>query len=148
MRRSKDVIPKKEDKKRNFMNYKQGKATNPKDLIGQKKTHVALFPMTAVLVGATAMEDGASKYGAYNYRKTDIAVMNYVSAALRHIIEYMNGNEFTDDTGVHNLAGAMASIAIIIDAGIVGRLIDDRPEYADVGTLIKILSEHKVLKTK
>jgi hypothetical protein len=42
--------------------------TNPKDLMGLTKVQVGLFPAAGVILGALAMEDGAAKYGPYNWR--------------------------------------------------------------------------------
>lgn len=109
--------------------------TNPKQAFGDKKPSLGLFPMSAQLRVWEALQDGANKYGPFNWRKNPVEARTYIEAALRHLRLYENGEEYARDTGVHNLGAVMACMAILIDAELHGTLIDDRnhsPETCDL----------------
>lgn len=102
---------------------------NPKSLQGAKKYSLRYLPLPAAVEVNRALEDGAKKYGAANWRKTGVAASVYVDAALRHLAQwYDGGQKSAADSGVHNLGHAMACLAILIDAESCDKLIDDRPE--------------------
>lgn len=107
----------------------QSKATtpNPKDLLGAKKMSITKIPSTAILHEAHAMMNGADKYGAYNWRDKDVQASIYVDAALRHLLDWFEGSEIAEDSGVHHLGHARACLGILLDAQATGKLIDDRP---------------------
>lgn len=102
------------------------KSTNPKDFQGFKKVPFHLFPMTALAVGSMQFLDGGGKYGRENYRKEKVRASIYTDAAQRHLLEWFHGEDRTPDTKLRHLGGALASIAILIDAQVNGQLIDDR----------------------
>lgn len=102
---------------------------NPKSLQGAKKYSLRYLPLPAAVEVSRALEDGAKKYGAANWRKTGVAASVYVDAAMRHLAQwYDGGQKNAADSGVHNLGHAMACLAILIDAESCGKLMDDRPE--------------------
>lgn len=101
---------------------------NPKTIMGAQKPDLSLAPPVASLHMAMAFEDGARKYGPYNWREKAVPARTYLAAAKRHIDNFLDGEERTSDTNVHNLGAAMASLAIILDAAACGMLIDDRPK--------------------
>lgn len=101
---------------------------NPKSLQGAKKYSLRYLPLPAAIAVNQALEDGAGKYGPANWRQTGVAATVYVDAAMRHLAQWFDGaQENAVDSGVHNLGHAMACFAIIIDAQVNGKLIDDRP---------------------
>lgn len=102
------------------------KPTNPKDLIGSNKVPMYLFPATAIALGSLAMLDGALKYGRDNFRAIGVRATIYVDAALRHIYRWLEGNDLDQDSGLHELAHALACLAILVDAEEAGMLNDDR----------------------
>jgi hypothetical protein len=101
--------------------------TNPKDLIGQKKVNLNLVPQSSIIYQALAMEDGAKKYGPYNWRQNKVIASIYVSAAMRHIGAWLDGEEVAEDSQKPHLAHALACLGIIVDALETGNLVDDRP---------------------
>ncbi len=101
---------------------------NPKTRFGIKKPPLHLIPATALAHEACAMRDGAIKYGPYNWREKNISATIYVSAAMRHIEAWFNGEENAEDSGVHHLAHARACLGILLDAEECDGLNDDRPE--------------------
>lgn len=56
---------------------------NPKQRYGDLKPNMALVPGVAVAHEALAMEQGAAKYGAYNWREKAVEALTYISAAKR-----------------------------------------------------------------
>lgn len=101
---------------------------NPKDLIGAKKLSLTVLPDVAVAHANHAMQDGARKYKAYNWRSKDVGVTTYINAARRHLAQWYDGQETASDSGVHHLGHAIACLAILLDAQESGNLIDDRPQ--------------------
>lgn len=120
---------------------------NPKTLIGASKVPLHLVPPSATHYLALALNDGAKKYGPYNWRNAPISVSTYKAAAQRHWDAFWDGEDNASDSGVHHLAHAMACGALLLDALSVGCLIDDRPtrgaaarlqaEFAAPGVLSK-----------
>ena len=101
--------------------------SNPKDLLGIKKVQLGLLPGSGRIYGAIAMQDGASKYGAYNWRNKKIGMTVYLDAIERHLIALYDGEDCAADSGLPHLAHIIASAAILADAKEGDFLIDDRP---------------------
>ncbi len=76
------------------------------------------------------------KYSAYNYRVAGAQVSVYVSAVLRHMLKYFNGQWADPKTKVPHLANAEAGIAILIDGHVMGNIKDDRPPAVDMDKLL------------
>ncbi len=105
---------------------------NPKQRYGDLKPNLALVPGVAIAHEALAFENGAAKYGAYNWRDKAVEAMTYVAANMRHVQAWLDGEEYSVDTTaagkpVHNLAHARASLGILLDCIEQGNLIDNRP---------------------
>lgn len=116
--------------------------TNPKDLIGAKKPQLHLFPPAALVIGAKVMELGAAKYGPMNWRTKKVRLTVYVSAAMRHLLSSLDGEEVDPESGQSHVAHAMACCAILLDAAATGNLLDDRPTPGAAGRLIVELTEN------
>ena len=102
-------------------------APNPKDLIGVKKVPtLSVIPSTALVHMGRAMENGADKYGPFNWREHPVKSSIYVDAAMRHLMAWQDGEENAEDSGVHHLGHAMACFGILLDAQEAGNLIDER----------------------
>lgn len=101
--------------------------SNPKDAQGDTKVSISKFPVIGTVMGAMAMMDGAEKYGPYNWRENDVVAHIYIDAAMRHLMDWFEGQENATDSGVHHLGHAIACCAILLDAQANNNLIDDRP---------------------
>jgi len=102
---------------------------NPKTLVGRLKVAMlSVIPPAALVYLGLAMQDGAKKYGPYNWRETKIETMVYIDAAMRHLMEWSDGQEVAEDSGVPHLAHAMATIAILVDAIENDSVIETRPK--------------------
>jgi hypothetical protein len=111
--------------------------TNPKDLLGIKKVQLNLVPASSVIYQALAMEDGARKYGPYNWRQNKVIASIYVAAAERHLKAWFDSREeVAADSQKPHLAHALACIGIIVDALETGNLVDDRPPAGAASALI------------
>lgn len=115
--------------------YVGAKDTNPKTQFGATKPALFLVPSVAILHCAMSMEDGAKKYGAYNWRKDPVSLSTYISGAMRHLQCFLDGEETARDTGVSNLGSVMANCAIMLDAMSCGTAIDDRPLPGKAGEI-------------
>lgn len=117
------------------------KSTNPKDIQGMKKIPFHLVPTSAIAVLAIQMLDGGAKYGRENYRDEKVKASVYIDGALRHMLAWFNGRDRQADNGLRELGGVMACAAILIDAEVNGRLIDDRAYTNNYDTLVNELTE-------
>ena len=113
--------------------------TNNKDLIGIKKPQLHLVPPSSKIYEALALEDGAKKYGAYNWRDNKVLLSIYIAAIQRHVDQFWDGEDYAEDSGVHHLAHAKACLGIVLDSLELNNIIDDRPTK---GTASKLLSQH------
>lgn len=100
---------------------------NPKKIFGASKPDLSLVPSVSISHTAMAFEDGAYKYGPYNWRERAVEARTYIAAAKRHLNDFLDGADTASDSEVHNLGHVMACCAIILDAQAQGNLIDNRP---------------------
>lgn len=111
---------------------------NPKTAFGLKKVPLHLVPPIAVAQMSLAFENGAGKYGPFNWREKTISSTVYYGAAMRHLQAWYDGEDFAPDSGVHHLAHVMACCAMVLDGASIGKLNDNRPPG---GALPKFLEE-------
>lgn len=99
---------------------------NPKDLLASLKVPLHLWSASASARGAVGLLEGCLKYGRNNFRENPVHASVYVSAVLRHIKDWFEGNDLTPDSGNDHIGLALANLAIICEAQMCGTLIDDR----------------------
>lgn len=68
---------------------------------------------------------GANKYADYNYYKGH-TVNQLCAAAIRHILQYKDGEDTDPESGVCHIGHAMASLAMLEKQKRLGSLTDDR----------------------
>jgi hypothetical protein len=113
-------------------------STNPKDLLGRLKPPLHLVPQSANILEAVVFSLGARKYGgAYNWRVKPVIASIYVSAAMRHLAQWLDGQDDDAESGVSHLAHARACLGILLDALATGHLVDDRPPPGAAHALIE-----------
>lgn len=118
-------------------------STNPKDAAGRAKLPLHLWPSTATAYGSLGLLEGELKYGRNNYRGAPVAASVYVAAAKRHIDAYFECQDVSSDTGSLHLGNALACLAILVDAGVNGTLVDDRnfvPDPAAYDAMVTMLT--------
>ena len=111
---------------------------NPKQAFGDRKVKLQLVPPAASIAIATGLEEGAEKYGPWNWRDDPVELMTYFGALKRHMDAWLEGEDSDPDgDGKTHLDGAIASLAILIDAQSLGegRFIDNRPSKSSPGAL-------------
>ena len=108
---------------------------NPKEAIGSLKVPLHLVPRSAKHYLALALEDGARKYGPYNWRTSKVSLSTYTAACERHLDALWDGEDLARDSLIHHAAHVMACMAIVLDAASIGMLVDDRPPSGAVPTL-------------
>lgn len=131
------------------MNAETWKDTNPKDLVASNKVPLHLVPQSVNVAMAMAFLEGASKYGAFNWRATGVRASVYFSALQRHLTAWINGEEIDPDSGLPHTFKMAACVAIIIDAHVAGVLVDDRPIEAPIAAMMTALEPTvKAIKEK
>lgn len=108
---------------------------NNKNRVAAGKPKLFSVPPVSFLALGAAMQNGADKYGLYNWRDSEVTASVFYDAMLRHLLDWREGQDHAPDSGIHHLAHLMAGAAIIIDAQAQGVFIDDRkgnPEKAPV----------------
>jgi len=110
---------------------------NPKDLVGAKKAPLALVPQALVIGAAEAMQNGAEKYGPFNWREYPVQVMTYVEAAQRHLAAFIDGQDNAEDTGIHHLKHVVAGMGILLDSIALGIAEDNRPPKGPAADLLR-----------
>ena len=124
------------------------KDTNPKDAIG-----VAKMPLSTVsgpVLGelGLAMMEGALKYGRHNYRVSGVRASVYYDAALRHLLDFYEGQDIDPASGLPHIVKVMACMAVLRDSQIQGNWVDDRPPKSPDGWMDELNAKAKALLEK
>ena len=97
------------------------------------------------------MQDGADKYGPFNWQEAPIQASIYYDAMMRHLMAWYTGEDVDPGSksgGLH-LAAVRAGAGILIDAFATGSIIDDRPKKAaSAAAAIERLSSQRLKKIK
>lgn len=72
-------------------------------------------------------------------RSSPISASVYRGALDRHLKSWWNGEDKDPKTGVPHLASVIAGAAILLDAELAGKLMDDRPPKVPLGELMRDL---------
>lgn len=91
----------------------------------QDKIDLALIPYPAMVALAKAFMVGEKKYGRYNYTKGHKATQ-LGSAALRHLMAWLSGEENDPVDGQPHLGSVMACCSMAIHQSELGTMKDDR----------------------
>ncbi len=103
------------------------KRTNPKDAVGTGKAPMSTVPGYVMLEVGLAMLEGARKYGRHNYRDAGVRASVYYDALFRHMIAWWEGENIDPDSQLSHVTKAIATLVVLRDAMINGKLTDDRP---------------------
>jgi hypothetical protein len=95
-----------------------------------EKPPLALIPNSLLWAAGRALGHGAAKYAANNWRR-GMVWSQPLSALLRHIMKWANGETLDPDSGLSHLDHAAANLAFLTHfeahEGLYGNL-DDRPK--------------------
>ncbi len=112
------------------------KDTNPKDAVGTKKwRQYCTVPTTIIWELGVAMLEGARKYGRHNYRVAGVRASVYIDAAKGHIDQWWEGEDLDEESRLNHIIKAIASLAVLRDAMIQNKWVDDRPPKTDLTKL-------------
>lgn len=103
------------------------KESNPKDIIGSKKPAIGYVPCAPLFELGAALQSGALKYGAHNWRAIGVRSSVYYNAMMRHIMSWWEGEDSDPESGMPHLMHAAACIFILRDSDLKENLTDDRP---------------------
>lgn len=115
--------------------------TNVKSAAAVGKPTFAAVPPIAFFGLGAAMQDGAKKYGRFNWRTTEVTASVFYDAMLRHIFMWWNGEDHATDSLIHHLNHMQAGAAIIQDAELNGVFNNDRDMHhmVDIDAIMKIV---------
>jgi len=91
----------------------------------QGKPDVSLVPKELVFETAKALMVGERKYGRHNFT-SGFKSSRLISAAMRHLFKYADGENFDQEDGQHHLGAAAACIGMLLKLEALNRLDDDR----------------------
>jgi predicted RNA-binding Zn-ribbon protein involved in translation (DUF1610 family) len=117
------------------------KPSNPKDALGVKKHPFSTVSEVVIAEVGVAMLEGAMKYGRHNYRAIGVRASVYYDACRRHVGAWWEGEDIDDESGIHHLSKAIASLIVIRDAQLRGMCNDDRPPRSEWRKHAKMLNE-------
>ncbi len=90
------------------------------------KAPLSTLPYAALKAAARVQAYGHKKYGDfYNYRK-GMEISRNLSCALRHIYDYMDGQDLDLESGENHLAHAQVRLMFVLQNLHDGKAIDDR----------------------
>ncbi len=102
-------------------------ASNPKDVVGIRKTPFSTLSGPVLAEMGVAMLEGALKYGRHNYRVVGVRYSIYFDACMRHLWAAFEGEDIDPESGKPHLVKAMTCLLVLRDAQLRGLVHDDRP---------------------
>lgn len=109
------------------------KPTNPKDVVGIKKSPMSVISGVVLMEVALGFMEGALKYGRHNYRAAGIRASVYYDATMRHLMQWWEGEDLDPDSGLSHITKAICSLIVLRDAMIQDMITDDRPPKSPEG---------------
>ncbi len=103
------------------------KDSNPKDSVGIRKVPYSTVPAQVTAEVGLALLEGGRKYGRHNYRAIGVRASVYYDALQRHINTWWEGEDVDPDSGLNHVTKAIASLTVLRDAMLNGKMFDDRP---------------------
>lgn len=121
---------------------------NPKDAVGSAKASISNIPAGVIAELGVAMMEGARKYGRHNYRAAGIRASVYYDAVMRHMMAWWEGEDIDPDSGLSHITKAIATLTVLRDCQMNGRVTDDRPPSMDSGWLAELNAKAAALVEK
>ena len=97
-----------------------------------------LIPKVALVEEAAVLGFGAEKYDVHNWRK-GMPWSRLISAAMRHLVDFNDGQDFDKESGLHALAHVRACCAFLIEYMTTHPELDDRFKRPE--TVVPIATE-------
>jgi len=99
---------------------------DPKGEAGNQKAPMWLIPPSSMEQTSWVHKLGAEKYGPFNWRETGVCATTYISAIMRHLNAWRDGEDLDPESGISHIAHVACSCNILMDAAHCNRLHDDR----------------------
>lgn len=109
-------------------------SVDPKQSQAVKKMSFDAVPISLLLHAQPGNQNGADKYGLYNWLQLDegsMSMSTYLNALQRHLILFRAGQDLTSDTGIHNLDSMISGLAVLRDAMLFNKIKDDRVKLSN-----------------
>lgn len=119
---------------------------DPKGAAGALKAPMHLIPPYALEQTAWVHKLGSEKYGPYNWRKTGVCATTYVSAIMRHLNAWRDGEDLDPESGISHIAHIVSSCNILLDAAHCGTLQDDRNKKPVPNTFAAAVAKAEAIK--
>lgn len=97
------------------------------------KPEMYLVPPLALLEVGKVLTYGAKKYSPDNWRKLDNLQERYTSAAMRHLLAHMSGEECDDETDMSHLAHAICCLMFKLEDQLLEKIEEERLRESDAG---------------
>lgn len=124
---------------------------NPKHKDAQARVPLALLPPALLIETAAVYKEGLDNPGRYpfNWRDGGASMLDYLSAAMRHLVAMLDGEDTDPKSGRPHAACVAANMGVILDASRCGALQDDRHRKpTEAGQLLKQISDEYKAKQK
>lgn len=79
------------------------------------KPEMSLLPYNVRVMIVKALESGVEKYGYFNWRVKPNSYRTLTDAAERHIGQFLEGQDFDDESGQHHIAHAIAALVVLLE---------------------------------
>jgi hypothetical protein len=130
---------------------------NPKASQGRLKTEFHNIPASAFIPMerldasyaimkelAEAMNEGARKYGRFNWLDQKIEFKDYYNAFIRHYLQWAHESTIDEESGINHLSKIIAGMCVVLDADINNTLIykdsDERIKYQEGYGFLSLIS--------
>ncbi len=105
---------------------KSKESLDPKGDAGKLKPQLHLIPTVMMESAAKVFDLGAKKYGAWNFIENKVCATTYISAIMRHLNAWRDGEDLDPESRTSHLGHIIANCGILLDADKHGTLVDDR----------------------
>lgn len=93
----------------------------------QSKVEFTLVPIRGLEEEVRAMMHGVHKHGKDGWRGT-VPVCPLLDKTLRHIFQFLSGEDIDPESGLHHLGKAKADLGMAIENLLTNPELDDRPK--------------------
>lgn len=95
------------------------------------KPKLSIVPKSAMFEMAKAFTYGQVKHGKHNFKENNTPLTEILDAGLRHIYQFLDGEDYDEESQVLHLGNAMANLAMAIDMYYNRKNMDDRYKSKD-----------------
>tara|TARA_B110000967_G_C18419450_1_gene333115 strand:+ start:164 stop:562 length:399 start_codon:yes stop_codon:yes gene_type:complete len=95
------------------------------------KPQLYLLPPKSLNEVGKVLTFGAEKYDPHNWRKVDDLQNRYTSAAMRHMLAHIDGEDVDEETGLSHLAHAICCLMFKLEDQLIAESEEKRPREPD-----------------